>query len=152
MKVFILPFLLVALLCTGCFDSSKSKTNGKKKKPDETKDQGSDVTFQAFTGQLRIAAQRHDKATLAEMMAPDFGYCWEAGARVEDVFTYWDKNNLWPELIALLNEHWVPHEGYMVVPPQLSIDQEYRGYRAGVQQVNGSWRFSYFVSAPPPGN
>lgn len=152
MKFRFLPFLLVALLCAGCPDSSKSKTNGKKKKPDATKDQGNDVTFQAFTGQLRIAAQRHDKETLAEMMSPDFGYRWDPAPPDENVFTYWDKNNLWPELIGLLGERWVPHEGYMVVPPQLSIDQEYRGYRAGVQQVNGSWRFSYFVSAPPPGN
>jgi hypothetical protein len=143
-------FLLAALLCAGCFDSTKKPA--KAKKPDETKDQGNDVSFQSFVGQLRIAAQRHDKPTLASMMVEGFGYRWDPAPADDDPFIYWDKNNLWPELIGLLNERWVPHEGYMVVPPQLSVDQEYRGYRAGVQQVNGSWKFSYFVGAPPAGH
>jgi hypothetical protein len=151
MKFCSLLFLLAALLCTGCFESSKKSAKGKKK-PDDTKDQSSDVSFQGFVGNLKIAAQRHDREMLATMMAPNFGYRWDDAPPGEDPFSYWDKNNLWPELVSLLKDNWVPYEGYMVVPPQLSIDQEYRGYRAGVQQVNGSWKFAYFVSAPPAGH
>jgi len=155
MKFRSLTFLLAVSLCVGgCPDSTNKTAQGKKKKPDTTKNQSNDVTFQGFVGQLRIAVQRRDKSMLSQMMAEDFGYRWDNPAPDEDAFAYWDKNNLWPELAALMNERWVPHEGYMVVPPQLAMGSgaEYQGYRAGVQQVNGSWKFSYFVSAPPPGH
>jgi hypothetical protein len=147
MKSRTLTFFLAALMCTACFESSKS-AKGKKPK-DLTKDQAGDMTFQGFVTHLRMAVQRRDKPMLASMMVENFGYRWDPAPPDDDPFVYWDKNNLWPELAALLSDRWVPHEGYMVVPQQLSIDQEYRGYRAGVQQVNGSWKFAYFVSAPP---
>ena len=34
-------------------------------------------------------------------------------------------------------------------PKEVTFDPDYKGYRAGLQLVNGSWRFAYFVSAPP---
>jgi len=37
----------------------------------------------------------------------------------------------------------------MVAPPEVTYDANYRGYRAGLQQVNGAWRFAFFVSTPP---
>ncbi len=143
--------MLAALLLTGCFESTSKPAKGKKKidHSQDIVDQNGDVTFQGFVGQLKIAVHRRDRAMLASMMAENFGWRWDTPPAEEDPFTYWDKNNLWPELAALVGERWVPHEGYMVVPPQLSIDAEYRGYRAGVQQINGSWRFAYFVSQPP---
>ncbi len=152
MKFCSLLFLIVALSCTGCFENSNKSAKGKKKPADDTKDQSADVSFQGFVGNLKIAAQRRDRAMLSSMMVPNFGYRWDDGPPGEDPFIYWDKNNLWPELVSLLNDNWVPHEGYMVVPPQLSVNQDYSGYRAGVQQVNGSWKFAYFVSAPPAGH
>jgi hypothetical protein len=142
-------FLAVALLA-GCPSLQKKKDKYHTDKPPiPTKDQSNDVTFQGFVGQLKIAVAKHDAAMLTSLMAPGFGYRWDEAPAGETPFDYWDKNNLWGELSALLNERWVPYDGYMVVPMQLSLDQEYRGYRAGVQQVNGSWRFSYFVPAPP---
>jgi hypothetical protein len=48
-----------------------------------------------------------------------------------------------------VHEKWVPYDGFMVVPAQLATDPQYGGYRAGVQMVNGSWRFMYFVPPPP---
>lgn len=156
MKFRILTTVLALAVCSGCFkdDKKAAKKRGDDKyqtdkPPVPTKDQSADMTFQSFVGHLKIAVQRRDTAMLSSMMAPNFGYRWDNAPEGEDPFTYWDKNNLWPELAALMNERWVPYDGFMVVPAQLSIDTEYRGYRAGVQQFNGSWRFAYFVSAPP---
>jgi hypothetical protein len=143
-------FAAVTLL-SGCpKNERKTKTSGNRtdQPPVPTKDQSGDVTFQGFVGQLKVAIARRDKDMLGSMMPPNFGYRWDDGPPGEDAFVYWDKNNLWPELQALMNERWVPYDGYMVVPPQLAQDSEYRGYRAGVQQMNGSWKFAYFVAAP----
>ena len=48
-----------------------------------------------------------------------------------------------------MQEKWSAHEAFMVVPPQFAQDDNYPGYRAGLTMVNGSWRFAYFVPAPP---
>lgn len=147
--------LASVVLLSGCLKdkrkSDKARTDKyhTDKPPVPTKDQSSDVTFQSFVGQLKIAVAKRDRAMLASMMAANFGYRWDDGPPGEDPFTYWDKNNLWSELQGLMNERWVPHDGYMVVPMQLSVDNNYSGYRAGVQQDNGAWRFAYFVPAPP---
>ena len=34
----------------------------------------------------------------------------------------------------------------MVAPPQFGSDAQYRGYRAGMALVKGSWKFAYFVT------
>jgi hypothetical protein len=65
------------------------------------------------------------------------------------VFDYWERNNLWPELKLVLNEKFVPSGNYMVAPPEVTYDPDYKGYRAGLQLVNGSWRFAFFVGVPP---
>jgi hypothetical protein len=152
MKFRLLTFVLAAGLLAGCPKSGKkndkARGNRTDQPPVETKDQSGDVTFQGFVGQLKIAVSRRDRAMLSSLMAPNFGYRWDDGPPGEDPFMYWDKNNLWPELNALMNERWVPYDGFMVVPPQLALDSEYRGFRAGVQQINGSWRFAYFVASP----
>jgi hypothetical protein len=150
MTIRLLTIAVAAVLLAGCPKSDQKKNKAKTDRPDPipTKDQSTDQTFQAFVGQLRTAVMRRDREVLASMMAPDFGYRWDAGPPGEDAFSFWDKNNLWPELASLMNEHWVPYDGFMVVPPQLAQDSEYRGFRAGVQQRNGSWRFAYFVQAP----
>jgi hypothetical protein len=144
-----LAVIIAAVALTGCFDSKKDKD---KKTPDgkkPTKDQSDDLTFQGFVNRLKIAVQRRDTQMLSQMMAPDFGYRWDDGPPGETPFEYWQKNNLWNQLAGLLGERWVPYEGYMVVPPTLAENPDFGGYRAGVRQVNGGWRFAYFVPAPP---
>jgi hypothetical protein len=104
------------------------------------------VAFQSFLGRLRIAVHKRDRNMLASMMAPDFGWRWEKTAEGDNPFDYWDKTNAWPELEHVVNEHFAPSESFMVSPPAFVTDSSYRGYRAGIRQMNGSWRFAYFVT------
>ncbi len=155
MKLRLLSALLITTLLAGCPGDGKKPTKAKgdkfttQKPPMPTKDQSNDVTFQSFVGRLRIAVEKRDLPTLSQVMVDDFGYRWDAAPEGENVFTYWDKNNLWGELATLVHKNWVPYDGFMVVPPQLALDPQYGGYRAGVRMVNGSWRFMYFVPPPP---
>ncbi len=109
-------------------------------------DQSGDVSYQAFLGRLRAAIAARDHAQIASMMTSNFGYRLEPLGEGDGVFQYWDENNLWPELEITLNEDFAPKGAFMVGPKQFADDPDYRGYRAGLRQVNGSWRFAYFVS------
>jgi hypothetical protein len=140
-------FLLSAFLTTGCFERKEPKDKVRKGAP--TKDQSGDVAFQSFVGRLQIAVQRRDLQTLSALMVPNFGYRWDDAPPGENAFMYWDRNNLWGELASLVKTRWVPYDGFMVVPAQLAEDPDYAGFRAGVRIVGGSWRFVYFVPAPP---
>jgi hypothetical protein len=150
MRFRLLSALLLVSLLAGCplRNDPKKKTKGRNP-ADQTKDVSGDVAFQSFVGRLRTAVARKDAQMLASMMSSDFGYRWDAAPAGEDPFIYWDRNRLWPEFSRLVNDRWVPYEGYMVVPPQLAEDPEYAGFRAGVRVVNGAWRLAYFVPAPP---
>ena len=93
---------------------------------------------------------------LQSMMAPNFGYRWDDPPPGDNVFTYWDMNNLWPEVEKVLAQKFVPFraEGgdlYMVAPPEMTTDPDYAGYRAGIRLVMGSWKFAYFVPPQPAG-
>jgi hypothetical protein len=125
-----------------------------KKKDDEDKkplkDQSADTNFQAFLGRLRIAVAKHDQATLVSMMTSNFGYRWDAAPAGETVFSYWDQNNVWPELSAILLEKFAPHGVFMVAPAQFLLADNYQGYRAGMRTVGGSWKFAYFISGQEP--
>ena len=151
MKLRLVFAILAAGLLAGCplpeKKENKAKAKGKAN-PDQTKDESADVTFQGFLGRLRLAAGKRDTAMLVSMMTPDFGYRWDDAPQGETVFDYWDKNHLWGQLASVVRERWVPHEGFMVAPPQFATDPGYTGYRAGLKQIDGSWRFAYFV--PPP--
>jgi hypothetical protein len=140
--------LLVCVLC-GCPSQRKDKKDKTKRDTVPTKDVSGDVAFQSFVGRLRLAVEKRDGAMLSGLMAPDFGYRWDPAPPGEDAFIYWDRTRLWGELARLMSERWVPYDGFMVVPPQLAEDPNYAGFRAGVQMVGGSWRFAYFVPAPP---
>lgn len=142
MKVHTLLCILVAIALGGC-QSPYKKKDDEDKKP--MKDQSGDTSFQAFLGRLKIAVSKRDTATLVSMMAGDFGYRWDTPPAGEDVFTYWDQNNVWPELNAILRERFAAKELYMVAPSQAVSDSEYRGYRAGMRVIGGSWKFAYFV-------
>ncbi|HEV7404049.1 MAG TPA: hypothetical protein VGO11_14010 [Chthoniobacteraceae bacterium] len=147
--------LLCAMFATlglsGCFDNDKKKPGTEAKKKDEkkketTQDLSMDPTFQAFVGRLRAAVGQKDRREIAEAMAPSFGYRWDQGPEGETPFDYWDKNSAWGDLASVLATKFVPHEGYMVAPPQFAADPAYHGYRVGIRQFNGSWKLAYFVT------
>jgi hypothetical protein len=48
-------------------------------------------------------------------------------------------------LNKLLREKFVAHGRFMVAPSGVALDPDYDGPRAGMQVVNGSWKFAYFV-------
>ena len=152
----VISSILVLMVCAGCPFSDKKPIKGKGRGPNETtkppvptKDESGDVAFQAFVGRLRLAVQARDVPALSSVMAQDFGYRWDPAPQGDTPFAYWDSKNLWGELAALMKENWVPHDGFMVVPPQFATSPDFRGYRAGLKMENGSWRFAYFVPPPP---
>jgi hypothetical protein len=119
----------------------------KKKPPIPTMDdQNGDMAFQSFLSRLRQAISAHDLQTIASMMTPDFGYRLDPVGEGDGVFAFWDQNNVWPELEAVMKQHFVPKENYMVSPPEFVTETNYSGYRAGIRMDNGSWKFAYFVS------
>jgi hypothetical protein len=149
-RLFCSLLLLASFAFTAC-----PTTNPKKdaKKPATTAegptmpDQSGAVDFQAFLGRLRLAVQAHDVNAVAAMMTVDFGYRLTPVGSGPGVFQYWDENNIWPELTAVLAEKFVPKGDYMVAPPQFADPTaQYDGYRAGIRRVNGSWKFAYFVN------
>ncbi len=142
--------LLLALGLAGC-ESPYKKSD--KKREEAKQDQNKDTSFQAFTGRLKIAVRNRDTAVLASMMAPNFGFRWDRPESAQtdpaEVFKYWTAENLWPELNAILQQGFAPNDTNMTAPPAAVKDANYRGYRAGIRTYQGSWRFSYFLSAPP---
>ena len=145
-RVFLL--VLAAVMLAGCPEADKKSKTAKGK---QIKDQNGDASFESFVGRLRKAVDARDKAVLSSMMAPDFGYRWDKGPAGETPFAFWDRNRLWDELAGLTRARWTPHESFMVAPPQFAQSESYPGFRAGLTLVNGSWRFAYFVPAPPAG-
>ncbi|HXA09667.1 MAG TPA: hypothetical protein VNW28_06765 [Chthoniobacterales bacterium] len=151
-RIFACLILLTTLAFTSCPTTNPKKDSKKPAtKPAQPSEESADVDFQAFVGRLRKAVKAHDVNTLASMMTTDFAFVL-GGTPAEDrqgpgVFQYWDENNLWIELDGILSERFVPKENYMVAPPQFADPaSEYTGYRAGIQRVNGSWKFAYFVN------
>lgn len=134
--------LVAAFAFAGC-ESPYKKTDAADKVP--LRSVANDPSFQAFVGRLRTAVAQRDKPTLATMMAADFGYRWDPPPVGEDVFTFWDMNNLWPELAKVLKGPYEPQENYMKAPPQSVTDPDFPGYRVGLRLVGGSWKFAYFV-------
>jgi hypothetical protein len=141
---FVTSILAIALLAAcPSSDSKKKKAKSKSEHPaQQIKDQNAEISFQSFVGLLRTAVAKRDTGMLSSMMTSDFGYCWQTPPPGMDVFGYWDKENSWSELQSVLGNQWMPHEQFMVASNE-------KGYRAGVRQINGSWRFAYFVPAPP---
>ncbi len=143
----IIPICLAALVFTGCETPYKKLDE---KREAARKNASKDPTFQAFVGRLRTAVARKDREMLQSLMAPGFGYRWDSAPPGDNVFTFWDMNNLWPELNTLVQQEMVPLEDFMVAPPEFAADpQGFAGYRVGLKQVMGSWRFIYFVPPPP---
>ncbi len=151
-RLLLLAALLAALPACANLKKPKAKdpdAQAETEAPAEVRDiadQSGDPTFQSFVGRLRTAIAARDHAQIASMMTGNFGYRLDPIGEGEGVFQYWDENNLWPELEITLNEDFAPKGGFMVGPRQFADDPEYRGYRAGMRQVGGSWKFAYFVS------
>lgn len=148
----IFPVCLTVIALAGCKTPYKESDEERNK---QRQNATTDPAFEGFVGRLRIAVKKKDHAMLRSLMTPDFGYRWDAAPPGDDVFTYWDLNNLWPELSALLDRGFAPHEAepgqvFMVAPPELTTDPNYGGYRLGLKQIVGSWKFVYFVPPPPP--
>ena len=142
MKIRALLLLLIVVAVAACEAPYKKKDDADKQ---PFKDQSGDQAFQAFLGRLRRAVANKDHAMLSSMMAPDFGYRWDNPPPGETPFIYWDQHNAWPDLAATLRETFVPHERFMVAPAAVVNDPNYKGYRAGMRSVGGSWKFGYFV-------
>lgn len=135
--------LAVAIFFSAC-ESPYKKSDEAEKQP--LRHQAKDTSFLAFTGRLRIAVANRDMPMLTSMMTNDFGFRWDTVPPGETPFGYWDQNNLWGELSSILKEQFGPKGQYMVAPAQAVDDPEYKGYRAGLRLVTGSWKFAYFVS------
>jgi hypothetical protein len=143
----------IALALAGC-KTTPAKENPpaaaatpKKKPGPSIPDQNDNLAFQAFVSRLRKAVANRDFPTIAGMMTEDFGYRLEPLGEGAGVFEYWNENNVWPELELVLGEKFAPKGNYMVAPREFVFNEaEYTGYRAGIQLVNGSWRFAYFVA------
>ncbi|MDQ6810143.1 MAG: hypothetical protein M3Z64_12085 [Verrucomicrobiota bacterium] len=150
MKSFATLSLVLLIALTGC--KSHGKKGDEKKpatKPEKAalKEENSDVDFQAFVGRLRKAVRTRDLNTLATMMSQNFGYSLEPEKSGPGVFQYWDENNIWPELEGIIGERFAKKGEFWVAPPQFADESlEYTGYRVGIQRVNGSWKFVYFVN------
>jgi hypothetical protein len=131
--------------CKSPYKESDAKREAQKRNA------SNDPNFQAFLGRLRIAVAKRDYEVLRQMMVPDFGYRWDNPGPGDSIWAYWDLNNLWPELEGLLQKPFMPLEDFMVSPPEFAADpSSYAGYRVGLKQIMGSWRFIYFVPPPPP--
>jgi hypothetical protein len=143
-------FLLAGLALVGFAACQSPYKESDKRREEQKKDASNEPNFQAFVGRLRTAVRKKDHEMLQSLMAPDFGYRWDNPPPGDSVFTYWDMNNLWPELSALLDQQFVVNGDFMVAPPELAANSSYAGYRVGLKQIGGSWKFVYFVGPPPP--
>ena len=150
---FLFLILVAALAFSGCgmFGSKKDDKKAaidKKRAKADLREENNDVDFQAFVSRLKKAISAHDVNTIAGMMTEDFGYSLNPEKSGEVVFKYWDENNLWPELEAIVTTEKFAKKGeYWVSPPQFADPSlNYDGYRLGVRRVKGSWKFVYFVN------
>jgi len=155
MKKIAVLLLTCVIGFTGCnaFKSKKDKDKDKKPAVDkrakaDLREENSDVDFQAFVGRLKQAVQARDVNAVAGMMSEDFGYGINPDRSGEGVFKYWDENNLWPELEAIVTTEKFAKKGdFWVSPPQFANESlNYDGYRIGIRRVRGSWKFVYFVN------
>jgi hypothetical protein len=128
-------------------EKAAAATPKKKPAPASFRNQSGDPAFQSFLSRLRKAVASRDIPAIADMMTKDFGYRLDPIGEGAGVFEYWNENNIWPELELVLNEQFLPKSNYMVAPAEFVLNEaEFTGYRVGIQLVNGSWKFAYFVA------
>ena len=150
MKIRTLIAVAALLPLVGCKTTEEKKTVETAETRNDMENPSKDVSYQSFIGRLRKAVAARDTQVVASMMTSNFGYLLvpEGGYSGEGpgVFQYWDEKGLWDELELILRSQFVPKGNFMVAPAEFATEAGYRGYRAGITQVNGSWRFAYFVS------
>jgi hypothetical protein len=144
MKIRVLLILALVFTVAGCNTPPKKK-KPKVPPPDQMQDQSGDMAFQSFISRLNKAVGMRDMQTMASMMTTNFGYRLDPPGEGDGVFQYWDQNNVWPDLQAILQQKFTPKDNFMVSPPAFTTDPQYNGYRAGITLVNGSWKFAYFI-------
>ena len=148
-RLLLLTASLAALTVAGCKTPYKESD---KMREDAKQDASGDPSFQGFIGRLKTAVQTKDQNMLRSLMVPaaEFGYRWDSVPPGDNIFTYWDLNNLWPDLNHLLDQKFSLLDGFMVSPPEFAADpSNYAGYRVGIKQIRGAWRFVYFVPPEP---
>jgi hypothetical protein len=151
MRVLVISLLAVSFLFSACQTPEQKKEKLKqaalKKKAKTDLRANPDIDFQAFVVRLRKVVAQRDMETLKSMMTDDFGYKLDPPMAGPGVFQYWQQENLWPELDGILSEKFVKKGAFWVSPPQFADPSlSYDGYRAGITQVRGSWKFAYFVN------
>lgn len=155
--------LVLGSSCKSTPEADKPKAAAKTPDKPKTKkivttmpDENGDVAFQSFISRLRQAVAAKDATVIAGMMTTNFGYHINPDKEGDGVFAYWDQNNIWPELQLVIRERFVPfgdtRDGFMVAPAEFASAENYTGYRAGIQLVNGSWKFAYFVNGSDTGS
>lgn len=148
----LLALLILALGGCESAEEKKEKLAAKVREAASMKDQSQDHEFQAFLTRLRLAIAARDLETMASMMAPDFLWRLQPEGSGDGVFAYWDKNNLWPELNAVMRQKFWPDGRVMISPREFlttkTSNKPYTGYRAGITVVNGGWKFVFFVNEP----
>ena len=132
--------------CTTAKQKKDAAAAAEKAKDEDMEDMGGDPDFLAFVSRLRKAVADHDVDTLSPMMTTNFGYSLNPVQEGNGVFQYWDQINAWPQLLTVLNNHFLPKGNFMVAPPDFATNPNFHGYRAGIVSVDGSWKFAYFVS------
>ena len=144
-RLFLVLVLVFSLPACDVFHKNK------KVQPSQTiKNAKGDVSYEGFVNRLRKAVETHDIPVLASMMSADFGYLLDPTSSDpgsgEGVWKYWDANQLWPEVNRVVHAKFMPFGNFMVAPSEFVTDPAYIGYRAGLSNINGSWKFVYFVS------
>jgi len=153
MRMILRVLLCLVLVCglASCANPQKKEAAAKQKERMQALeadmiDDGGDPDFLAFVSRLRQAVAQHDLETLASMMTENFGYSLNPPREGDGVFQYWDQANIWPQLQATLNQHFATNGDYLVSPVQFVTDPNFHGWRAGISNVGGSWKFAYFVT------
>src|SRR5205809_6296524 len=88
--------LFIGLVAGGCTTPPKKKTAAQEKKPAKVKptQEAPDDDFDAFISRLRQAVGAHDLNDIASMMTADFGDSLNPERAGQEVFHYWNENNL----------------------------------------------------------
>jgi hypothetical protein len=153
MRMILRVLMCLVLVCglASCASSQKKDDAAKHKEKMQALeadmiDDGGDPDFMAFLSRLRQAVAQHDLDTLASMMTEDFGYSLNPVRSGDGVFQYWDQANIWPQLQTVLNQHFTTNGNYLVAPIEFVTDPNFHGWRAGISNVDGSWKFAYFVT------
>jgi hypothetical protein len=146
---------LWALTVIGFFSVSGCDEPGKKEdqKPSHTAAPvEKDAPFDSFLQNLRKAVNRRDLQAIGRLMTEDFGYRWDSAPVGEGVFAYWDQQDIWGELEHVLAQPFTQMDEFRVSPRAFAQNPNgFDGWRAGMIQVRGVWRFAYFVPAPAAG-